>query len=48
MEENVIKDLLESNIKYMNKLYELLATLELLNEQYVLDWLDKLNEISVR
>lgn len=46
--ENVIKELLEANIKELDKLYKFLELANLLNEQYVLDWLDKLNEISVR
>jgi hypothetical protein len=46
--ENVIKELLEANIEELNKLYKFLELANLLNEQYVLDWLDKLNEISVR
>ena len=46
--ENAIKELLKVNIEASNKLYEFLKKANLLNEQYVLDWLDKLNEISVR
>lgn len=46
--ENVIKELLEANIEELNKLYKFLELANLLNEQYVLDWLDKINEISVR
>lgn len=46
--ENVVRELLEANIEELNKLYKFLELANLLNEQYVLDWLDKLNEISVR
>lgn len=46
--ENVIKELLEANIKELDKLYKFLELANLINEQYVLDWLDRLNEISVR
>lgn len=46
--ENVIKELLEANIEELDKLYKFLELANLLNEQYVLDWLDRLNEISVR
>ena len=35
-------------IKSIEDLYKLLKEKKLLNEQFVLDWLDKLNEISVR
>lgn len=46
--ENAIKELLETNIEELDKLYKFLELANLLNEQYVLDWLDRLNEISVR
>lgn len=46
--ENVIRELLEANIEELDKLYKFLELANLLNEQYVLDWLDRLNEISVR
>lgn len=46
--ENAIKELLEANIEELGKLYKFLELANLLNEQYVLDWLDRLNEISVR
>lgn len=46
--ENVIRELLEANIKELDKLYKFLELANLLDEQYVLDWLDKMNEISVR
>lgn len=46
--EAAIKELLEANIEEIDKLYRLLESLNLHNKQYVLDWLDKLNEISVR
>lgn len=46
--ENSIKELLEANIEELNKLYKFLELANLLNEQYVLNWLDKINEVSVR
>lgn len=46
--ENTIKELLEANIKELDTLYRFLVQSNLQNEQYVLDWLDKLNEISIR
>lgn len=46
--ENVIRELLEANIEELDKLYKFLELANLLDEQYVLDWLDKINEISVR
>lgn len=46
--KELIENVLKSNIESTNNLYKLLERMNLLNEQYVLDWLDKLNEISVR
>lgn len=46
--ENTIKELLEANIKELDTLYRFLVQSNLQNEQYVLDWLDKINEISIR
>lgn len=39
---------LDIHIKNTERIYNCLKKSELLNEQWVLDWLDKLNEISVR
>lgn len=38
----------ESSIEAIEAIYKELKDSNLLNEQFVLDWLDKLNEISVR
>lgn len=38
----------EDNIKGVEELFNSLERQGLLNEQFVLDWLDKLNEISVK
>ena len=46
--ENVIRELLEANIEELDKLYKFLELANLLNEQYVLNWLDAMNKISVR
>lgn len=46
--ENTIKELLEANIKELDLLYQFLVQSNLQNKQYVLDWLDKINEISIR
>ena len=46
--ENTIKELLEANIKELDLLYRFLVQSNLQNKQYVLDWLDKINEISIR
>lgn len=46
--EEKIKCVLESNAQFIDDLYKLIKELGMLNEQCVLDWLDKLNEISVR
>lgn len=46
--ENLIKSLIDSNIKETEAIYDLIELYELTNEQYVLDWLDKLNFISIK
>lgn len=46
--EEKIKCVLESNAQFVDDLYKLIKELGMLNEQCVLDWLDRLNEISVR
>lgn len=46
--ENAIRELLEANIEELDKLYKFLELANLLNEQYVLDWKLKLQEISLK
>lgn len=42
------KAVTDSSIEAIEAIYKELKDSDLLNEQFVLDWLDKLNEISVR
>lgn len=42
------KTMTDSSIEAIEAIYKELKDADLLNEQFVLDWLDKLNEISVR
>ena len=48
LKENLIKELLQNNLNEINTIYDLIQLYNLQNEQYVLDWLDSLNEISIR
>lgn len=43
-----IDNLLDSSVKLIEELFETLKENGLLHDQKVLDWLDKINEISVR
>ena len=43
-----IDNLLDSSVKLVEELFETLKENGLLNDPRVLDWLDKINEISVR
>lgn len=42
------KVMIDASIEAIENIYKELKDSNLLNEQFVLDWLDKLNEISVR
>lgn len=42
------KVMADASIEAIENIYKELKDSNLLNEQFVLDWLDKLNEISVR
>lgn len=42
------KVMVDASIEAIESIYKELKDSNLLNEQFVLDWLDKLNEISVR
>lgn len=45
---NVINELYEQSINLCNTIHKLVVENNLSNTQECLDWLDKLNEISVR
>lgn len=48
LKENLIKELLQSNLEETQKTYDLMKSYGLENEQYVLNWLDALNAISIK
>lgn len=46
--KNEVFHLCNASIKMLNELWRVIEKEEMYNEQFVLDWLDKINEISVR
>lgn len=47
-EKNYLYNLCDSSIHMINEIWRMIEKKEMYNEQFVLDWLDKLNEISIR
>jgi len=47
-EKDKFEQVLNGELTYLNGLWDLIKRNNLENEQFVLDWLDKLNEISVK
>lgn len=47
-EKNRLYNMCKASIVMLNELWRMIEKAEMYNEQFVLDWLDKLNEISVR
>ena len=43
-----VKQILGAALEQVEEAYRLAAKFEMLDEQFVLDWLDRLNEISIR
>lgn len=46
--KNQLYHLCNASIHMLNELWRMIEKEEMYNEQFVLDWLDKLNEISIR
>lgn len=46
--KNEIYHMCQASINMLNTLWRIIKKEELYNEQFVLDWLDKVNEISIR
>lgn len=46
--KNELYHLCNASIHMLNELWRMIEKEEMYNEQFVLDWLDKINEISVR
>lgn len=47
-EKNRLWNMCQVSIKMLNELMNQIEKADLKNEQFVLDWLDKLNELSVK
>ena len=47
-EKNRLWHVCQTSIKLLNELMKQIEEKDLVNEQFVLDWLDQINEISVR
>lgn len=47
-EKNKLFNICQASISMLEKVWEMIKKAEMQNEQFVLDWLDKINEISVR
>ena len=46
--KKLLNELYEASIQELNAIYSLAKEYNMLNEQSTLNWLDKINEISVR
>lgn len=47
-EENKLYTMCQESVHVLNELWKMIEKAEMKDEQFVLDWLDKINEISVR
>lgn len=47
-EKNKLYTMCQASVHLLNELWRMIEKAEMTNEQFVLDWLDKINEISVR
>lgn len=47
-EKNRLYNMCQMSIQMLNELWNQIEKAEMTNEQFCLDWLDKINEISVR
>lgn len=47
-EKNRLYNMCQMSIQMLNELWNQLEKADMINEQFCLDWLDKINEISVR
>ena len=46
--KNQLYHLCKASIHMLNELWRMIENQEMQNEQFVLDWLDEINEISIR
>lgn len=47
-EKNRLYNMCQMSVQMLNELWNQIEKAEMTNEQFCLDWLDKINEISVR
>lgn len=47
-EKNRLYNMCGASIHLLEEIWKMIEKAEMQNEQFVLDWLDKINEISVR
>ena len=47
-EKNKLYSMCKASVHMLNELWRMIEKTEMQNEQFVLDWLDEINEISVR
>lgn len=47
-EKNKLYNMCKASVHVLNELWRMIEKVEMQNEQFVLDWLDEINEISVR
>lgn len=47
-EKNKLYNMCRASIHVLEEIWTMIEKAEMTNEQFVLDWLDKINEISVR
>lgn len=47
-EKNELYRMCKASVQLLNELWKMVEKQEMQNEQFVLDWLDKINEISIR
>lgn len=47
-EKNKLYNMCKASVHMLNELWRMIEKAEMQNEQFVLDWLDEINEISIR
>lgn len=47
-EKNELYRMCRASVQLLDELWKMVEKQEMQNEQFVLDWLDKINEISIR
>ena len=47
-EKNKLYNMCQASIHVLEEVWKMIEKTDMKNEQFVLDWLDKINEISIR